>query len=759
VTHALTREYSATELSQSLNEVFGFSQFRALQEQAVAAAARGDDLLVVMPTGAGKSLCYQLPAAIAEGTTLVVSPLVALMRDQVVALQERTAFAELGAAFLNSSQTAEEQRAVLQLLRVGQLKILYVAPERFRAPSFVDALKSIRLARFVVDEAHCISQWGHDFRPDYLTLKSAVEALGHPPLTAVTATATTRVQDSIIENLGMRNPQVFIGGFDRPNLHFSVVKCESDRDRAAKLMKALPKLAKRGGSGLIYVATRKQCEEVASLAAKVLAPLKIKSAPYHAGMEPEARNAIQSGWLDGEIHLLIATNAFGMGVDKPDVRYVIHWAYPESPEAYYQEAGRAGRDGRKSRVVILYHFADKRLREFFIDNDAISSEMISGALAAIGTRLQTAPPRDEFNNENFNAPGFNGESFNGESFNGTPESTDENIASIPKSWWRQALGWNEILARSVLGKLEHFGLIERISENPDTSVLRVLQRQIAPDLQRTIERHLQNERGERHARLNEMIAFCKSSQCRRRTLLEYFGDEHEATPREYCCDVCDAPEKFQQAEKAMMPAALDAGSTPLPSGGAGEGANIHTILQNMDALRPRVGKAKLEKLLRGAKSKDLEKFAADHPLLGVLRGSTRDQVVKFLNDLLDENLLAQAGEEEYFVCYVTEDGRRAWQEQQEISVALPGRFTASQISQTLDNDEPGAELFEELRSWRRRRADEEHVPPYCVFGDKTLRAIAALRPLDEESLSQISGVGHKKIEKYGDDVLAIVQAT
>jgi ATP-dependent DNA helicase RecQ len=204
-----------------------------------------------------------------------------------------------------------------------------------------------------------------------------------------------------------------------------------------------------------------------------------------------------------------------------------------------------------------------------------------------------------------------------------------------------------------------------------------------------------------------------------------------------------------------MPAALGAGSTPDTAAGA---TTIHAILRNMDALRPRVGKAKLEKLLRGAKSKDLDKFAADHPLLGVLRGSTRDQVVKFLNDLMDEGLLAQAGEDEYFVCYVTEKGRRAWQEEESLSIALPSSFTDSQIVQALDDDEPGAELYEELRSWRRRRADAENVPPYCVFGDKTLRAIAALRPLDEETLGQVNGVGVKKIEKYGEDVLAIVQA-
>lgn len=708
-----------------------------MQEDAIGAATTGDDVLVVMPTGAGKSLCYQLPAAIADGITLVVSPLVALMRDQVVALQERTTFSEIGCAYLNSSQNASEQREVLDALRNGSLKLLYVAPERFRAAGFVETIKSVKLARFVVDEAHCISQWGHDFRPDYLSLKIAVEALGHPPLTAVTATATKRVQQSIIENLGMREPQVFIGGFDRPNLHFSVVRCANDNERTNKLAKALPKLASRGGSGLIYVATRKQCEEVAALASRVLAPLGIKAASYHAGMEADARNAIQSGWLNNEIHVLVATNAFGMGIDKPNVRYVIHWAYPESPESYYQEAGRAGRDGRKSRCVILYHFADRRLREFFIDNDALTSEMFAGALAAINTRLQAPAPPEEQDN-------FNGADFNEPNFNVAGQDViASDVAVIPKNWWRVALGWNEIMSRSIVGKMEHFGLVERLSENADNTVLRVVHKQIAPQLLRTIERHLQNERSERHARLNDMIAFCKSTTCRRRALLEYFGDEHEATPREYCCDVCDAPEKFQKAASSTLPSA--APST--------RGADIHAILQNLDALRPRVGKAKLEKLLRGAKSKDLEKFADDHPLRGVLAGCKSDQVQKFLNELMDEGILAQAGEEEYFVCFLTEKGRVSWQEKQDIPTALPRGYVASEI---LEDDEPGVELFEELRNWRRRRASEENVPPYCVLGDKTLRAIVALKPLDEDALAQVSGVGPKKLEKYGADILAIV---
>jgi ATP-dependent DNA helicase RecQ len=736
VTHAPPTEYSTLDLSQSLREVFGFEEFRALQEDAIRAATEGRDVLVVMPTGAGKSLCYQLPAAIAEGTTLVISPLVALMRDQVLALQERTAFAELGAAFLNSSQTASEQREVLDALRAGSIKLLYVAPERFRAGGFLETLKSTHLARLVVDEAHCISQWGHDFRPDYLALKGAVEALGQPPLTAVTATATRRVQNSIIQNLGMREPHIVIGGFDRPNLHFSVVRCKNDSERADKLAKALPRLAARGGSGLIYVATRKQCEAVTALAAHVLAPQGIKAASYHAGMDANLRNEIQSAWLGGEIHVLVATNAFGMGIDKPDVRYVVHWVHPESPEAYYQEAGRAGRDGRKSRCVILYHFADKRLREFFIENDALTIEKIAGAHAAICSRAPSTPVVQD----DFNSAAYNGAS--------TP-AIDPDVVAIPRTWWQLALGWNEVTARVVLGKLDHFGLIARLHETADNTVVKISQRTIALHLRREIENHLAQEIGERRARLGEMIAYCKAPRCRRRLLLEYFGDEHEATSREFCCDYCDNPKKF---EKAKQSASLPHNA---PAAISAEGGDLHALLQNLDALRPRVGKDKLGKILRGAQSKEIERFE-NHPLYGALRGATQSAVADFLARLSREGLMAQADEDEYFVWFVTEAGRRAWQEKEPISIPLP---FATPSRAELEDDEPGAELFEKLRGWRRKRADDEHVPPYCVLSDKTLRAIAMLRPADEDALAQVPGIGAKKLEKYGGDVLAVVCAS
>ncbi|MEO6908411.1 MAG: RecQ family ATP-dependent DNA helicase, partial [Abditibacteriaceae bacterium] len=301
-------------LPAALHNFFGFQDFRPLQQEAIEAAMSGDDVLVVMPTGAGKSLCFQLPAALGEGLTLVVSPLVALMRDQVEALRALPEFSKIGVAAISSLQDSAEQSMVLDDLAEGQIRLLYVSPERFRSGAFRNILSQIKVARFVVDEAHCISEWGHDFRPDYLQLSSIVESLGKPPLIAVTATATERVRESIVKNLGMRQPQTFIGGFNRPNLHYSVQRCKSDANKLEMLAKALPKLCNKGGSGLIYAATRKQCEEVAEVAARALAPHGIRAAAYHAGLGADARLDLQSRWQSGEIAVLAATNAFGMGI-------------------------------------------------------------------------------------------------------------------------------------------------------------------------------------------------------------------------------------------------------------------------------------------------------------------------------------------------------------------------------------------------------------------------------------------------------------
>lgn len=712
-----------SELHQSLHEVFGFSEFRALQEEAVRTALDGRDVLVVMPTGAGKSLCFQMPAALTEGVTIVVSPLVALMRDQVGALQERTAFGHLGAASLNSLQNPNEQSAILEDVTRGNLRLLYVAPERFRSQAFLDALRGIRPARFVVDEAHCISEWGHDFRPDYLRLKEVVQALGHPPLMAVTATATRRVQESIVRNLGMREPEILVGGFNRPNLHFSVKKCKNDAERETMLFRALPKLAQMGGSGLIYAPTRKLCERLGEVAARALASQNLRAGVYHAGLEPSIRNAMQEHWLRGEIHTLVATNAFGMGIDKPDVRFVLHAGYPDSPESYYQEAGRAGRDGRKSRCVILSMYADRRLREFLIDNDALDAGDVKNAFLALA------------------------------------QETENGIATIPRGWWKTRFDWNDTKARLALSELERRNLIERLVDRAETQSFRVVGRDFPAETFRLVAQDLKAQREERFRRLEEVIAYCRTGQCRRRLMLDYFGDTEEID-HSFCCDNCDnpplqkiAPARPTSRERVADPSDFDR-------------SNLHHILQAMDALWPTVGKGKLNQLLRGANSKGLEKFRTNAcPLFGALRGSSVDTVDRFLEKLFEQGLLHQADEEEYFVCTITSAGREAWQLQSDLDIVLPGqprvapsRSRAASTHETSAESSPESDkIYEKLVAWRRTQSFAENVPPYCVLGNRTLQEIAQMAPRDDVELRTITGIGESKLRRYGAAILGVLK--
>ena len=696
----------------ALQEVFGFSEFRALQEDAVRAAVEGRDVLVVMPTGAGKSLCFQLPAALSPGVTLVVSPLVALMRDQVEALAQRTAFSHLGCAYINSLQSSDEQRELLQDLRDGHIRLLYVAPERFRSAGFVDALRAVKIARFVVDEAHCISEWGHDFRPDYRSLQAVVESLGKPPITAVTATATRRVQQSIVENLGMDEPATFIGGFNRSNLHFSVHRCKSESMRQERLARALPKLAAMGGSGLIYVATRKQCEEVAGLVAHALAPVGKKAGPYHAGIDSATRNLMQSQWLSGEIHTLVATNAFGMGIDKPDVRFVVHYVLPDSPESYYQEAGRAGRDGRKSRCVVLYNFMDRRLREYFIENDALTA----GDVRQAHTRLCA-----------FIA---------------------EEYARIPKSWWIQTLEWSDVKVRLALSELERAGLVERVAESADSTTLRILRRDFSADAVRRIAGDLARQHDERYRRLDEIVAYCKTANCRRRMVLDYFGDPEVPDTSGFCCDNCDRP---APVAPAAAPSGLP-GRVEMPRDV--ENHDIHALLQALDALRPKCGKRRLNQLLRAAASQEVQRYKdANCPLYGALRGSSTIQVDQFLARLIDLGLLHEADEDEYFICTITAAGRAAWEEKRLLDVAVPG---APNRSSTIHSEDDGT-LYQTLRGWRRARAIAENLPPYCILSDRALLEIAGQKPQSEDALRTITGIGERKLEKFGAQILAMTR--
>src|SRR5437588_11803345 len=352
------------ELSEALKEHFGYDTFRKGQEAIVRSVLSGRPTIAILPTGGGKSLCYQLPALLLPGTTVVVSPLLALMKDQVDALRARG----IAATFINSSLSDGERQERQAALRRREYRLVYVAPERFKSPSFLSAMANVRVPLLAVDEAHCISAWGHDFRPEYQQLARAREALAAERVLALTATATPEVRRDIADALELRDPRVFVAGFDRPNLFIEVLRVTGDKDKLGRLVA----LSRSGGPGIVYAATRKNVEKVvASLRAS-----GVDALGYHAGMPDAERTSVQERFVRGEVPVIAATNASGMGVDKGDIRFVAHFDVPRSLEAYYQEIGRAGRDGGGSHALLLFNFADVMMQRRMIEAGRPSRELV-----------------------------------------------------------------------------------------------------------------------------------------------------------------------------------------------------------------------------------------------------------------------------------------------------------------------------------------------------------------------------------------------
>ncbi len=579
-------------LERALEEVFGFTTLRPGQAEVIAEVLDGDPVVAVMPTGAGKSLCYQLPAVVLGqkgGVTLVVSPLIALMKDQVDVLTARG----VPAAALTSAATQEQQRDILDGIRAGLFTLVYVAPERFRSPRFLDALRAIgdRLALVAIDEAHCISEWGHDFRPDYRRIGALVRELRPPRVAAFTATATPEVRADIAEQLAMTNPRVHVRGFDRPNLYYAIEKVRGIEEKSQRLVQLAR--TRDGGVALVYAATRKNAEKYADTLKRAGMRVRV----YHAGLDDKSRDEAQDVFMAGKLDAIVATNAFGMGVDKSDIRVVIHADVPRSPEAYYQECGRGGRDGRPTRCVLLFGAGDARLQEFLIDASYPSTEQLRGLWKLLKERPELGAGDVE--------------SKVGGLLPGEPHAST---------------------VSSALRLLERHGLLRREDDvyeavRPDPGLYPPL------DVE-GLTRRAEVERG----KLRAMVEFAWSSRCRRQMILEYFGDE-EWSDRARRCGACDACDAIAHGGSAEMDDKTKRG--------------IERLLLLVGSLHGRFGRTRIAALAVGAQDED--RRWDDVPEVGCLKGWTQRDVLDTLRALEGAGMIV-ASRGEYPTISTTRQG-------------------------------------------------------------------------------------------------------
>ena len=665
-------------LDRGLHERFGLSAFRPGQREAALAVLDGRNLVAVMPTGAGKSLCFQLPALLLQGTTVVVSPLIALMKDQVDT---------------HSGLALQERGAVESALAAGRLSLLYVAPERLGSGAFRDALKRAQVVRLVIDEAHCISQWGHDFRPDYRRLAAFRGELG-VPAAAFTATATPDVRADIGAQLGLRDPLELITGFERPNLTLAVELCRTRAEKASALRRLV---AEVGTPGIVYAATRKGVE----LWADLLAEAELRVGRYHAGLSDEERTRAQEDFLAGRVDLMAATNAFGMGVDKADIRFVAHVELPGSVEAYYQEAGRAGRDGQPSRCTLLFAPADVRTQEFFLAGANPSAGLLRGAWGLLGEGL-----------------------------------TDEVI--------EDRLGRD---ATSALGAATAARLLRRLAEAGG----------VAPGQgPMPLDPHILERKAQRdRERLDTMVRYAYSRGCRTRFIYDYFagGARGGAAPRCGVCDVCLGWRRVEGRpldDDELLRVRIALSGVGRLSGRFG----VERIAQVL------TGSQVKEVLDRG-----LDRVPTYGKLAGVPLNDVKDLLGALADAGLIERQGIEGGRPGAFVLGLTPEGRRVAMGVVRPELALPSAQPTARRAARAKGERaqaPAPEgvddaLLARLKQWRTEEARRQGVPPYVVFHDRTLVQVAAARPRDRDALRQVSGIGPAKLERYGDALLSLLE--
>lgn len=671
--------HSLADALSSLHEHFGFADFRAGQSEVIEAILAGKDAVVVMPTGSGKSLCYQLPALMLGGATLVVSPLIALMKDQVDALRAR----DLPATFINSSLPEHEQWSRIEAVRRGEFKLVYVAPERFRSSRFLEALKSISIALFAVDEAHCISTWGHDFRPDYLRLKTVVQALNgagrRAQTLALTATATPYVRADIIEQLGLVKPETFVSGFDRPNLTIDVVHTEKEREKVARIKR----LAKTpGGSGIIYAATRKAVEQVTLQ----LQGQGLSVSAYHAGMGDGMRVKAQEDFMTGRTQMIVATNAFGMGIDKADIRFVAHYQMPGSIEAYYQEIGRAGRDGLPSSCVLLFNYADKNTHDFFIDGSYPSSETVRDVYQAL---LATGLKRIELSaSEIAKRSGARNEMAVQSSLYLLERAGHiaRNAASGNRSRMQEPPPWaSAASANSGTANVSPATAATKstpIKSGRGPRAILMLDSVPAAKLRLT-PGDVERRAGQERRKLREMIEFCYTEYCYRAQILDYFGDRHHARQCGTCGN-CDPKSSVSSSPEETHPEAGSEPGVPRPLSDA-EHLRVRKILACASRMKGRFGKTVLAATLRGSAAKNvMQAHLNELSTYGLLKDMRQEDILRYIEALCGAHCL-RVKPGEYPTVSITELGERVMREQERVELALHDDCK-------LDDEEPSPPL-------------------------------------------------------------------